>query len=234
MYIYKTTNKVNGKIYVGKRVYRKKDDKSYYGSGTILKRAIKKYGKDNFVKEIIEWCLTREELNQREIYWISKLDARNSLIGYNLASGGEGGNLGKEAVKKIGDALRGRKRSAEFCKAVSIGLSGKPKSKEHVKSVADALRGKKRAQKIIDKMSCAMKEKYANGWESPVKRNVYQYNKCTGDYQTNYSSITKAAETSGVTRKAISNNCIGKSKSSAGYIWSYKKVKNIKNEIDKT
>ena len=47
-YIYLTKNIVNGKSYVGKHTYRGKDsfDKNYLGSGYLLKRAIKKYGKD--------------------------------------------------------------------------------------------------------------------------------------------------------------------------------------------
>lgn len=52
-YIYKTTNLVNGKIYVGKRQMPHFDD-SYYGSGTVFKAALKKYGKANFKREILE------------------------------------------------------------------------------------------------------------------------------------------------------------------------------------
>ena len=51
MIIYKTTNLVNGKIYIGKD---KNNNPSYLGSGKILKLAIKKYGKENFTKETIE------------------------------------------------------------------------------------------------------------------------------------------------------------------------------------
>ena len=53
MYIYKTTNLLNDKIYIGKKVYRKKDDNWYLGSGIYLNRAIKKYGRENFKKEIL-------------------------------------------------------------------------------------------------------------------------------------------------------------------------------------
>ena len=65
MIIYKTTNLINGKTYVGKCV---REDKSYYGSGKILKQAIKKYGKKNFIRETIDTASTREELNLKEIY----------------------------------------------------------------------------------------------------------------------------------------------------------------------
>ena len=83
MIIYKTTNLLNGKSYVGQQ---STNDEMYLGSGKILKLAIKKYGVENFKKEIIEECLTREELNKREIYWIKKLNPD-----YNLHPGGYGG-----------------------------------------------------------------------------------------------------------------------------------------------
>jgi group I intron endonuclease len=82
--IYKTTNLLNGKIYVGQDKYNRR---SYYGSGKILKQSIKKYGKYNFQKEILEYC-SLEVLNDREIFWIKELDATNPEIGYNLTTGG--------------------------------------------------------------------------------------------------------------------------------------------------
>ena len=86
MIIYKTLNLINGKFYIGKDT---KDNPNYFGSGIVLRRAIKKYGKENFMKQTIEVCSTEEELNEREIYWIDKLDARNPEVGYNILKGGE-------------------------------------------------------------------------------------------------------------------------------------------------
>ena len=55
-YIYKTTNLLNGKIYVGKHKWSKEGclDENYLGSGTYLTRAIDKYGKENFICEILD------------------------------------------------------------------------------------------------------------------------------------------------------------------------------------
>lgn len=66
-YIYKTTNLVNNKIYIGKREKTYFDIK-YIGSGRYLKNAITHYGKDNFKCEIIEWCETKEILYKQEQY----------------------------------------------------------------------------------------------------------------------------------------------------------------------
>jgi group I intron endonuclease len=91
MHIYKTTNKVTGKFYVGKEV----GYKNYYlGSGKLLLQAIEKHGKENFIKETLEHCTSVEQLNEREKYWIDKLNALGNR-GYNMAPGGTGGDLSK-------------------------------------------------------------------------------------------------------------------------------------------
>lgn len=90
MIIYKTTNLINGKIYIGKD---KHNNPEYIGSGKRLHDAIKCYGRANFKKEILEYCASEKELCEREMYWIKTL---NSLYiygtGYNLTVGGEGGD----------------------------------------------------------------------------------------------------------------------------------------------
>ena len=71
---------------------KNKIDESYFGSGRLLKKAIKKYGKENFKCEIIEWCKTREQLSEREKYWISKVKAPINPEYYNIEDGGFGGH----------------------------------------------------------------------------------------------------------------------------------------------
>lgn len=96
-YIYKITNKINGKIYIGQ--HSKSDnsledlDKSYWGSGIKIIKAIKKYGREAFTREILCWCDSLEELNTREKYYITTLNCLNDTIGYNIAKGGSAGNL---------------------------------------------------------------------------------------------------------------------------------------------
>ena len=99
MFIYKVTNNITGKVYIGKKEILD-DWNSYYGSGKIIKRSLKKYGKENFTKEIIEECKTKQELNKRERYWIQKL---NTLYpnGYNIMYGGNGGDILTHHPNKI-------------------------------------------------------------------------------------------------------------------------------------
>jgi group I intron endonuclease len=87
MIIYKTTNLINQKFYVGKDTH---NNPNYYGSGKRLKLAIQKYGIENFKKEIIEICDSVEKLNERERFWIKELNAINE--GYNISLGGDGGD----------------------------------------------------------------------------------------------------------------------------------------------
>lgn len=86
MQIYKITNIINNKIYIGKDT---KDNPTYFGSGKLIKRAIKKYGISNFIKEIIDYSDNNEELCIKEIYWIKFYDATNPKIGYNIMDGDE-------------------------------------------------------------------------------------------------------------------------------------------------
>jgi group I intron endonuclease len=91
MIIYEIKNKVNGKIYIGQ--HSSDELGSYWGSGKLIKRAIKKYGIENFERTILEKCSNKNELNERERYWIKEKDSINS--GYNLTEGGTGGDNSK-------------------------------------------------------------------------------------------------------------------------------------------
>lgn len=92
MIIYKVTNLINGKIYIGKDAY---DRPNYLGSGTYIKRALKKYGKKNFKKETLDTC-TETDWQEKEKYWILKLSSRDPSIGYNILEGGYGSPSGEK------------------------------------------------------------------------------------------------------------------------------------------
>lgn len=123
MIIYKTTNQINGKIYIGKDG---NNNKYYYGSGVYLQKAIKKYGRQNFKKEILEYC-TVENINEREVYWIKKLNSINRKIGYNITNGGTGGLIGKDnpfyGKKHTKDSVEKISKSKIGCSAWNKGLT---------------------------------------------------------------------------------------------------------------
>lgn len=115
MIIYKITNLLNGKFYIGQDM---KNDPNYFGSGILIKKAIKKYGKKNFKKEILEYCSTKEELDSKEIFYINELKAIDN--GYNLSIGGTGGSNFKnkkhseETKKKFKQNWVERKKENNF------------------------------------------------------------------------------------------------------------------------
>lgn len=89
--VYKTTNKINGKIYIGVHT---RDDINYLGSGIKLRRAIAKYGKENFLRETLAEFDTPEEAFEIEERYICLYNSRNDTVGYNISHGGKGGNTG--------------------------------------------------------------------------------------------------------------------------------------------
>lgn len=127
MIVYKTTNTINNKLYIGQQSNELKKP-FYLGSGKILKQAIKKYGREKFEKIVLEKCANKEELNEREIYWIKKLNTTDSSIGYNITPGGTGGNTinllpkykQKQWLKKVriaNNKTSKRRLSGNFTKA---------------------------------------------------------------------------------------------------------------------
>ena len=88
-YIYLTTNLINGKKYIGQHNGSIKDN--YLGSGVLLVKAIEKYGKENFKKEILEEC-DITELDEKEKYWIAYYNALEDENFYNLSKGGQKGD----------------------------------------------------------------------------------------------------------------------------------------------
>jgi group I intron endonuclease len=182
MEIYKITNKINGKVYIGKDERCKKD---YYGSGKNIKAAIKKYGVENFEKQIIEDNITDKHiLQEREKYWIREYGSINPEVGYNISEGGNGGdtisrNPDKSAIiKKISETLKGRMFSQEH--KDNLKKNHNSKNPETVKKISEKLKGKKKTEEHKKKLSIANREhnkkigKWAND-DNPMKKNRYYW-----------------------------------------------------------
>lgn len=90
-YIYKTTNLINYKIYIGQKKSSIFLGDKYLGSGLYLNRAINKYGKEKFKVELITEADNKEELDNLEKYYINLYNSTDIEIGYNIANGAVGG-----------------------------------------------------------------------------------------------------------------------------------------------
>lgn len=234
MIIYKTTNLLNGKFYVGKD---KHNNPQYLGSGLKLVNAIKKYGRSNFRKEILEHCYDEEELCVKELQWTQKLNAVE--LGYNLAEGGAGGNTragfnkeqktryiesmqkgrqNSEKVRKVYESRKGVKRPEHSQKLKELYASGqlvphnlgKITPLEVVEKIRRANKGRVRSEEV-KKLIAKSKHK-----------GVHQYT-LEGNFIAEFESIKAASIQTGVGRDSISGCCVGRYRQGGGYKWEFKK-----------
>ena len=171
--IYKITNTKTGKVYIGKTTKSLNDrlqghiNNADKGNNFKLSLAIRKYSKENFIIEPIDFAETREELNEKEIHYISEYNSLED--GYNMTMGGEGGNTyidkSDEEMKaisgKISIALRknngnrgqfvgpknsmyGKHHTLETKEKMSKALKCKKFSREHNKKISEYYRGRKK------------------------------------------------------------------------------------------
>ena len=119
MYIYKVTNIINGKLYIGQttrfiqdRWERHINDALSNRLDTHFARAIRKYGPENFVVEQIDVASSQEELNKKEIYWIKFYNTVKN--GYNMTDGAVGGNTYKCKTEKEMDEIKNKIRNSKL------------------------------------------------------------------------------------------------------------------------
>lgn len=104
MIVYKTTNLINGKIYIGQSIY---NNESYLGSGNLIFLDIKKYGRENFKKEILKECKNKNQLNAWECLFIKKFDSANPNIGYNISKKCYGkGAINDKVKEKLSNRMK--------------------------------------------------------------------------------------------------------------------------------
>lgn len=165
-FIYVITNKINGKKYVGFHATNNFND-GYMGSGVAINDAIKKYGIENFSKEILEEC-NIYNWGEKERYWIKKLKTYNN--GYNLTIGGEGSiglKLSNESKKKISESNKGNipwnknktgLYSLEYKEKLSKAFKNKTISEETKQKISKANTGKIKSEAEKNNISKRMKE----------------------------------------------------------------------------
>ena len=161
--IYRVTNKINGKMYIGqtvkslsKRIHSHINIALSGGDNIYFHKAIKKYGKENFTWSTIAECNSLEELNIAEIEMIKKYNTFSN--GYNLTKGGEG-NVGfrhkEETKRKIGNANKGKSRH----KGKKHPMYGKYHTEESKEKMSRSHKGKKLLEETKKKISKSNRDK---------------------------------------------------------------------------
>jgi len=114
-YVYQITNLINGKIYIGKHKSSKHPaDNGYYGSGKQITAAIKKYGIENFKKEVLHFCSSMEEMSDKEAEIVTE-DFVKRKDTYNMHKGGPGGWDHYNGTKQhsVNSSKGGKKRAQD-------------------------------------------------------------------------------------------------------------------------
>lgn len=218
--IYKITNKFNGMPYIGQTTRPIEERfREHARRDTFLGRTIKKYGKENFLIEIIEECETLEKLNECEKFWIAYFNCI-SPNGYNLTEGGEGSIYTDEHRKNLSRAMSGEKNPHY----------GKHHTSEAKEQIAASRRGKKLPAETCAKMSISKKGSKHHQYGKPLtkewkeKLSASQPRKravvCV-ELQKVYPSLTRAARCYKTTATNILFACKNPHRTTRGFHWRF-------------
>lgn len=218
--IYCIENLINNKKYVGQSVdiynrwcHHKSELNNNVHFNDYLQKSWNKYGSENFRFYILEYC-DIEQLDDREIYYISLYNTLNRTKGYNLTSGGTNGKVYSDETRaKISKALKGHAVSSESRAKIrknhadisgsNNGMFGKRHSEEVKRKIGEANRGKISARRNNSSVYCI-------------------------DLDQTFDDATTAAKLLSLDSGAILKCCRGERKTCGGYHW---KFINLENNI---
>lgn len=226
--IYKITNLINGKFYIGLSVNLKRRSIEYFCNknvskkSNVLYKAIRKYSKENFLFEVIEYVFDLSKLSEREVYWIETLNPE-----YNMNLGGLG-NKGYNVSEETKDVLRQKAkkqwqllsdeekkiRISKNLKGPKIGHSVSIKTRQKLR---ENNLGKKATEETKIKISLALKGK--------PRDNSNRQKTIIGISETNgiisFCSIIEAGKYFNRHPSTITKNLKGKVSHAFGYKWEY-------------
>ncbi len=243
MIIYKLTNIVNGKEYVGKTTGKLLDRwkehvyEAKTGGSRLICKAIRKYGEENFIKAIIDVASSIKELNKKEIQWISELNTRcfDGGAGYNMTLGGEGSagfNLSEKSKQKISE-----NKSEKVMDVITGQIFNSTKelahfyeiSREYANKLICGLANSKKG--YIFRHLDPIKRKKADKMNKKVKpsRSIPQPVLCV-ENGNEYCSIKEASEKLDISKANIGNVLQGRAFTAGGFHFIYLNKKNTSKE----
>ncbi len=214
-FIYKVTNTINGKVYIGltknpvkwrwhSHLYSafNKETENY---DVLFHRAIRKYGIDAFIVETIEEC-KNAVLPEREQYWIAHYNSSDGNFGYNMTLGGEG---------------RAKYTDEEIMALWNDGYSASEIARLIPKSITrNTVRGRLLGMGVSQD---EILRRGAEGIRRAKEKLIYQYSKEDGAFIQTFYSATYASKVVGCNLSNINGAANGAIKSAGGYLWSYEK-----------
>ena len=219
--IYKIKNNINHQIYIGQSYNIEKRWREHLHDSInennkdfnmVIHKAIRKYGRENFSFSIIEKC-SKEELNDKEIYWIKFYDSY--YHGYNCSKGGNNyDHLGK--IVQLYDFDGNYITEYPSIKDTAINL------KRSYNVVCQVLYGQRKSCagfQLKFKDDLKIIKKYQSNQGGCKK--VYQIDKNTNKILNVFYSVNEAARKINLDTSSISKVCRGKLKTHGGYKWSY-------------
>ena len=243
--IYKITNNINGKVYIGQSINIKERWNDHIKSlnrkdshSILLQRAWNKYKQENFSFEILELC-SENELDNVEVKYIEFYDSINN--GYNIEPGGnKNKRLSDETKKKIGDANRGRCHSEETRQKMSEsrigknnGMYGKHHSEESKKKMSDAAKNRPghrpsdegleriRLSNLGKEVSKETRKKISNANKGRVPYNKNQRLVYCVELQKVFKNPSAAGKELNIRSENIIACCKQIRKTCGGYHWMY-------------
>lgn len=240
--VYKHTNKVNGKVYIGitsQNPQKRWDCGRGYMKNKHFWDSIQKYGWGNFAHEILFCDLSPEEAFRKERELIAEYDSQNYRKGYNCSSGGEGGATGcfgekhhmygkhhtEEARMKMSDALRGKKYSPERHAKFLESLDRDEMRERAYRTIVGYNKGKHHSEECKRKIAESNRgqrrsEETRKRIGDAKKKPVLQFSK-EGDFIRGWDSARDAFDELKVQPGHISKVCKNQRKTAGGFIWQY-------------
>ena len=219
-YTYMVTNNINGKVYVGSHSWDGEGlDPNYYGSGTAIKRAVKKYGKENFQVEVLYYYDTVEECRKDEERILTEYNVRDCPHSYNLKNSAIG--MTSEDVRGENNPNYGKHFSEEHRQKMSKARKGrrgkdapnygKHLSKETKKKLSESLKGRKFSEEHRQKIAQSMNYR---------KIPIVAIQKDTGKIRV-FESQKECARQLNLDPRHISHCLKGRHKTHKGYTFKY-------------
>ena len=216
----------NGKVYVG--ITSKEPEKRWLKDGygyrqqKVVYSAIKKYGWNNIIHEVIARNVSYESAKNIEIDLIELYNSTDRKHGYNISPGGD--LISEESRKKISKSCTGRHVSEESRKKMSENRKGKKKSEEHRRKIGEAHRGMKMSDEFRKKMSEIAKNRHHDTINDPRNIAILQYRLIDGAFLGRYRSINEASRQTGASKSHISECAKEKRRQEMNCIWIYENM----------